>query len=242
RTLLGAGDHTETNLSLKICEQMPLPHVPGDGFSGSVLPLTAAQAAIARGDLNEARQQVLRADENLLPTRLLVALLDVAAGDARAGLRAALALREETQGLRPLEVWRIVILASSHHLLGEDQACAGVPESAISAPFRLRPAEADLFPAQVQAFASARFAAWPGGADCPAARAVRLFELGHEPLSLREMEALGLLADGLSREQIAAQMFVSINTVKGYLRELYRKLGVNSRNAAVVEAETRGLI
>lgn len=53
---------------------------------------------------------------------------------------------------------------------------------------------------------------------------------------------LAELARGLSREEIAKAQFISINTLKAHLRSVYRKLGVNSRAAAVLEAERRGLL
>jgi len=50
------------------------------------------------------------------------------------------------------------------------------------------------------------------------------------------------LASGRSREQIARSQFISMNTLKAHLRSIYRKLGVGSRAAAVLEAERRGHI
>ncbi|GLV59231.1 hypothetical protein KDH_60580 [Dictyobacter sp. S3.2.2.5] len=52
-------------------------------------------------------------------------------------------------------------------------------------------------------------------------------------LTVREMEVLRLLAQGLTSGQIAAQLFVSTRTVNAHLRSIYSKLGVSSRVAAV---------
>lgn len=52
-------------------------------------------------------------------------------------------------------------------------------------------------------------------------------------LSRRESEVLGLIARGLTNEDISAQMYLSINTVKTYIRSAYRKLGVTRRAQAV---------
>src|SRR5208282_5121695 len=54
-----------------------------------------------------------------------------------------------------------------------------------------------------------------------------------EQLSDREIAVLGLLAEGLSQRQIAAQLFISHNTVKSHLKTAYRKLGVTSRDDAI---------
>lgn len=54
-----------------------------------------------------------------------------------------------------------------------------------------------------------------------------------EQLSDRELAVLELLAAGLSRGQIAGQLFISGNTVKSHLKAAYRKLGVASREDAI---------
>lgn len=52
-------------------------------------------------------------------------------------------------------------------------------------------------------------------------------------LSDREEEVLRLIAAGLTNREIAEQVFISINSVKTYIRSAYRKIGVNSRSQAV---------
>ncbi len=54
-----------------------------------------------------------------------------------------------------------------------------------------------------------------------------------ESLTVREREIAGLLALGYANEEIAATLFVSVNTVKSHLKNLYGKLGVRSRTEAV---------
>lgn len=61
-------------------------------------------------------------------------------------------------------------------------------------------------------------------------------------LSAREHQILAHLAAGLSNEEIAARLFVSINTVKTHLANLYTKLGVRRRTQAVAAARYRGLL
>ena len=58
-------------------------------------------------------------------------------------------------------------------------------------------------------------------------------EFGEE-LSEREVVVLRLAADGLQQREIADQLFISYNTVKSHLKAAYRKLGVTSRDAAIV--------
>lgn len=61
-------------------------------------------------------------------------------------------------------------------------------------------------------------------------------------LSPRQVELLALLAEGHSYQSAARQMGVSINTVRAYIRIIYRKLHVHSRSAAVAEALRSRLI
>lgn len=58
----------------------------------------------------------------------------------------------------------------------------------------------------------------------------------------RELEILGLLAQGLSTREMAAGLFVSENTVKTHTARLFDKLGVNRRIKAVEAGRTFGLI
>ncbi|MET4223298.1 response regulator transcription factor [Oerskovia enterophila] len=61
-------------------------------------------------------------------------------------------------------------------------------------------------------------------------------------LSLRELEVLGLVAQGLSNDEVARELFLSKATVKSHLVHVYEKLGVDSRTAAVAEARRQGLL
>lgn len=58
----------------------------------------------------------------------------------------------------------------------------------------------------------------------------------------REMELLDLLDQGLSNQQIADRLLLSVTTVKWHLNNLYAKLGVKNRAAALVIARSRNLI
>jgi DNA-binding NarL/FixJ family response regulator len=53
-------------------------------------------------------------------------------------------------------------------------------------------------------------------------------------LSERESQALALLADGLSNREIAAALYLSAETVKGYLAAVFAKLGVRNRVEAAI--------
>jgi LuxR family maltose regulon positive regulatory protein len=63
-----------------------------------------------------------------------------------------------------------------------------------------------------------------------------------EPLSQREQVVLSYLPSWVSSNEIAAELYISLNTLKSHLRSIYRKLGASSRREAVVLARSRGLL
>jgi LuxR family maltose regulon positive regulatory protein len=63
-----------------------------------------------------------------------------------------------------------------------------------------------------------------------------------EQPSAAELAVLQCLANDLSRREIGARLYISVNTVKTHTRELYRKLGATSRADAVARAEALGLL
>jgi LuxR family maltose regulon positive regulatory protein len=58
-----------------------------------------------------------------------------------------------------------------------------------------------------------------------------------EPLSERELEVLKLLRSELSGPEIAQQLIVSLNTLRTHTKNIFSKLGVNNRRAAIRRAE-----
>jgi two-component system, NarL family, response regulator LiaR len=61
-------------------------------------------------------------------------------------------------------------------------------------------------------------------------------------LSKRELEILGLLAQGHSNQEIASKLFVSLSTVKTHIQNLFEKLDVKRRMQAVEKAKRLNLI
>ena len=69
--------------------------------------------------------------------------------------------------------------------------------------------------------------AWPGQAD---------------GLSAREAEVVALITQGLRNEEIASRTYLSINSVKSYVRSAYRKMGVTHRGQAVLWGFQHGFV
>ncbi|MBN1680190.1 MAG: tetratricopeptide repeat protein [Anaerolineae bacterium] len=63
-----------------------------------------------------------------------------------------------------------------------------------------------------------------------------------DPLSVRELEVLALVADGLANRAIAQHLFITVGTVKGHVNHIYGKLNVHSRTQAVARARTFGIL
>ncbi|MDL2263337.1 LuxR C-terminal-related transcriptional regulator [Synergistaceae bacterium OttesenSCG-928-I11] len=64
----------------------------------------------------------------------------------------------------------------------------------------------------------------------------------NNPLTRREMEVLRALSRGLTREEIAVERFISVNTVKTFIRSIYHKLGAANRAEAVSIAISQGYL
>lgn len=71
----------------------------------------------------------------------------------------------------------------------------------------------------------------PAGAESP-----------ETPLTARETEVLRLIAKGYTNSRTAELLGISTNTTASYIKEIYRKLNINSRAEATLEATRRGLV
>lgn len=63
-----------------------------------------------------------------------------------------------------------------------------------------------------------------------------------DPLSPRELEVLQLLPTGLTADELATELIISVNTVRSHMKSIYTKLGVHSRHEAVLKASELDLI
>lgn len=96
----------------------------------------------------------------------------------------------------------------------------------------------------VPEYAGRLLAAFPA-AEPPRDGLLRVADTGVEmvePLSGRELEVLGLVAEGLSNHEIAQTLVISPKTVKRHTSSIYGKLGVHSRTQAVAKARSLGIL
>ncbi|HWN28328.1 MAG TPA: LuxR C-terminal-related transcriptional regulator, partial [Actinomycetospora sp.] len=140
-----------------------------------------------------------------------------------------------------------VVGALLAHASGDGDRAADLLEEALiaAAPCGLRRpflAEPDLAPLLAQCLergsAAAEFALDLLGRPTPAHERRGLVD----PLTERERLALRYLASSLSNTEIAAALYVSVNTVKTHQRAVYRKLGADGRRDAVRRARELGLL
>ena len=133
-----------------------------------------------------------------------------------------------------------VLLVSDAHSAALRAAALGAPGWGVSAS----DADAPAFAAAVSAVAR-------GLVVLPADRAWRLVppsppagddESPTEPLTARERDVLGLLAQGLLNRDIARELGISAHTVKFHLASLFGKLGASTRTEAVRRGLRRGVI
>jgi DNA-binding NarL/FixJ family response regulator len=94
-----------------------------------------------------------------------------------------------------------------------------------------------------QAFSSSIFLAGPRGST-PAGAAQPAQRSGQRPadLTARELEILQLVAEGLSNSEMARRLWVTEQTVKFHLSNIYRKLDVSNRTQASRWAQVNGLL
>jgi DNA-binding NarL/FixJ family response regulator len=149
--------------------------------------------------------------------------LALAEGDAQAALVALRRAWRAWQELRaPYEAARVsVLLGVAYHSL-EDADAAGLALQAARSVFVQLGAAPDV--AWVESLTG----------RAPAGKA--------HGLTMREVEVLRLVAGGKSNHAIAAELFISDNTVRRHLQNIFRKLGVSSRAAATAFAFQHDLI
>lgn len=252
------GDHAGALDLLRQAEALYNPD-----YSPPVRPVTAitARVLLASGDLDGARRWsdrsglsaadepvYVREYEHLTLARVLLAaghpadvigllqrLLDAAEAGGRAGsvieARMLLALAHAERG----ETSQAVVALAAALTMAESERFVRVFLDAGSPMTSLL--ETAVAHGRAEQQAAALLAARAAGAGPVVHAAQGLVD----ELSSRELDVLRLLRSELSGPEIAAEMVVSLNTVRTHTKNIFMKLGVNSRRAAVRRADELGL-
>lgn len=166
--------------------------------------------------------------------RFAEGVLDLVEGNvarAREGLARAVSLARVASN-PSLLVRALTMLADADMALGDDQAARRAVDEA-----RDLVSSESVFPATVEALGAVETRI--GRSAIATARAERRL---YENLTDRELSVLRALSGPLTQREIGRELYLSINTVKGYTKSLYRKLGVTSRAEAVAQAKELGLV
>ncbi len=230
------------------------------------LPTIASQRArlaVRRGDLEAAQWAAtcqlnangpipyMQENDALLLARVWLAQ-DKA--DAAADLLARLLASNEAAERWGRVIQVRVLQALMHDARGDQQAAVTAltraleraePEGYVrtfvdeGAPLHALLAHVDVLPAYVTTLQAAFDQPKPEPAEDATGPASQLLV---EPLTDRELDVLRLIAQGLTNQQIADRLFISVNTVKTHAKHIYEKLNVRNRAQATTRAAEMGLL
>ena len=226
---------------------------------GRRLAVVAAEVDLASGHAQAAMERLRPLVESAgtaLELRLLGARAQLSLGNAAAAEAEAASLRDKSENPALVaQAWLITALAADH--LRNDHAALSALDRALAAaePENLRRPFVALGNRRLEAMLKHRLRlSASGGHDARGFAAMILEELGPvdrvttvttplaEPLTDREQVVLTHMPTLKTNEEIAAELYVSINTVKAHARAIYRKLEVPNRREAVNRARQLGLI
>ncbi|MFG3226870.1 LuxR C-terminal-related transcriptional regulator [Kitasatospora sp. NPDC048194] len=215
--------------------------------------VAAAAGHLAEGDPAAALEALERSGADGPEHAVAAARAHLAAGESRGALR-ILAAIPERDGHGPAITVRVLLTRSQAALALGDEAAAQrllARALAVARPERLRrpfreagPWLRRLLHARPELVESH---GWlppdllPGAAAKASEEAAAVTD-PVEPLSDRELDVLRLAAQMLSTDEIAAELFLSVNTVKTHLKSINRKLAVTGRNRAVRRARALHLL
>jgi ATP/maltotriose-dependent transcriptional regulator MalT len=194
-----------------------------------------------RGELERgetlARRSLALMEERGLADQLAAGVAQLAVGvalgargafaDAEAHVRRGAELRAQS-GPSVWHAHALVLLARSLHALGGIESALHVLGEAKLEVDQLR--DAGIVASLLE------------DTECRLRAGTRPLVPSGEELSERELVILRLLAAGLTKPEIANELYIAYNTVKTHTRTIYRKLGASRRGEAVEQARSLGLL
>ena len=216
--------------------------------------VTEAEIDLAEGDHASAlhKLRVLEATGGLLPAeKFCLARALLAGGETNAADAVLLELRDGERTGVEVDVWVLSALVADR--LREDNRALDALQRAVELARSegVRRPFVALAPEHVRRLLGHLQQVDPGSDAfvrelvaelTPEDRGVLTVETLSENLTDRELSVLRYLPSMMTNEEIAGELFVSVNTVKAHLKRIYRKLGVVSRREAVRRAHELGMI
>lgn len=244
RVLLTAGDLDAAQHALTTIEAMELPGAGGDGMVGAVIPLGLATVALARGNATEARAHLDRAPDDLVFTRALAARSELMAGRPAEAVRLGTLALVEFSGFAQVAFELAGIIATAELQLGDTEAAQRTAFEVTRRWHEVPVGAHARIPVELMTYAREHWHDDPDLALLGLSETPALFPAmeEHVDLSDRELEILRLLATSATRRELCDRLFISANTLASHIKNVYRKLGVSSREQAVQQAGIRGLL
>ena len=217
-----------------------------------MLPTLAARVLLAAGDSARARAALADVDPDEPDVALVRSRLLLAGGRPGEALQ-LLAGVEANRCSRAQELEALVLEAVAHHTAHDEASSAHTLTRALALgqsdsyrrPFvDAGPVVRELLVREVRRGTAHRayVAELLAALDRRAARVEITRPELLEPLSDRERAVLRYLPTMMTNSEIAAELFLSVNTVKTHLRSIYRKLGTTRRRDAVECARRLGIL
>lgn len=241
RILDHTGEHDELDHRLEMFEQMPFAKIEGQGLQGSIIPLKHAIAALRTGRVADAQAYLDYTDQSVPYVQVFQAAAHLYSGRTQQAIHEATHLYPLTRGFRRLEASRLAVLAAAQYQAENQKECIETLNRAARLVDESHPELALLFSPETRELAVQHIATWPQAQHAPS---MFLTGLPRPGLSLtdRETEIVRQLAKGLTRAELAKDMFISVNTLKTHLQSIYRKFDVSTASDAVLSAQRRGLL
>ncbi|MFF7166754.1 LuxR C-terminal-related transcriptional regulator [Streptomyces sp. NPDC008086] len=244
RMLVARGDSRAALLALDDMTRRPLVLAEPSPWVSDRIAVATAAAHLADGDPKAAVKVFEEQPLHSAESRAAEARARLAAGDGERALRILDGLPESRDQGPAVDVWLLLTRAQVVEATGDSPAAEGLLLRALAAarPHQLRRPFLEAEPWFGRMLrrrpALAREHTWLTGTLAPQRAEPPL----PEPLSAREQDVLERLAQLMSTEEIAADLHLSVNTVKTHLKSIYRKLAAGRRGEAVRRARELGLL
>ncbi|MDX2376574.1 helix-turn-helix transcriptional regulator [Microbacterium sp. LRZ72] len=242
RLLLQQRRSEDASALLDHVERAAPPGIAGDGIAASIIPATRTLIWRQRNEFALAHAALDRADPECDLTLLARAHLTLAGGGYTEAADLSRRLAARTRDLRRMHLAAIGIGAAAALRRGDTGGASEALRPLIGDGRPFTPAEAAWLPRDALALAHGLLVAASPEAASESSSGGRRSTPAQPALTPGERQMLALLASPMTRQEIASELYLSINTIKTRIHRLYRRLGVDSRADAVSYGRRTGLL